>query len=29
VIAAYARAGIVLRTKIAKKEWVTLVMERV
>ena len=29
VIAAYARQGIVLRSKITKKEWVTLVMERV
>jgi ribosomal protein L11 methyltransferase len=29
VIAAYARAGIVLRHKITKKEWVTLVLERV
>jgi len=29
VVAAYARAGIVLKTKITKKEWVTLVMERV
>lgn len=29
VIAAYARAGIVLRNKITRKEWVTLVMERV
>lgn len=29
VIAAYARMGIVLRQKITKKEWVTLVMERV
>lgn len=29
VVAAYARAGIVLKHKITKKEWVTLVMERV
>jgi len=29
VIAAYARAGIVLKSKITRKEWVTLVMERV
>jgi ribosomal protein L11 methyltransferase len=28
VIAAYARQGIVLRYKITKKEWVTLVLER-
>jgi ribosomal protein L11 methyltransferase len=28
VIAAYARQGIVLRHKITKKEWVTLVLER-
>ena len=29
VIAAYSRMGIVLRQKITKKEWATLVMERV
>jgi ribosomal protein L11 methyltransferase len=29
VIAAYARSGIVLRQKLPRKEWVTLVMERI
>ena len=29
VVSAYARAGIVLRSKIIRKEWATLVLERV